>query len=77
MKKPKSKKKEPPKSKLITAFTEKRKLESPNRAPNPSLLKRVQVENIFSLGLDDLADSFNDSLDLDDYVPLSAKVKAT
>ena len=80
----KPKKKQPLKStnnKLMTDFVgvEKRKLDSPNRAPNPGLLKRLhQVEKTkkadFSLGLDQLADSFDDSLDLDDYVPLSAKL---
>ena len=71
------------KNKLISEFVvEKRKLNSPNRAPNPSLLKKVQLsnaeegekENNFSLGLDDLVDNFNDSMDLDDYVPLSVKI---
>ena len=82
-KQPTKNKSKPVKNKLISDFAvEKRKLNSPNRAANPSLLKKIQLskveerekENNFSLGLDDLVDSFNDSMDLDDYVPLSAKI---
>lgn len=74
----KLKKNVPVKSKLMTDFAvEKRKLDSPNRAPNPALLKRIQMDKKtnLSLGVDQLADSFDDSLDLDNYVPLSAKLK--